>query len=506
MKRTGSLSVLALALSATAALASPRRTVVVDSNGTSLVNGALADTSPHEILKVNPRSPAQLAPAADTRILFMNNCMPNGCPIKTGNPDNRTQTSDLADFNGTLTAWKWGQPVWDATMACMKNVFSRFNVQIVDVDPGPNTPHYEIVNGGTASQIMNNAQGTLGIADISCGQIGVPNQCDPYIPNALVFSFGNDPYYTQNTADEVCATAAQEIAHTWALDHVVDASDPMTYNSFSGIRQYKDGQKCGSDCQGGQSPFGLQCSAGSDQTATHTCMLGASTQNEVQTITALFGPSSTSPPPTVSITSPTANATVAPGFSVDVNCTAPGGGSVASVELAIDTTAVGTVTSAPFTFTAPTTLGTGAHHVTATCTTAGGGTAEASVDVTEAMSGCTSPANCPNPTDTCVAGACVAGSGAPGGLGTACTNSAQCISGSCASDGTSMYCVVSCDPTMQACPSGFGCTAVGAAGTSGVCWPGADSGGGGGCTTGSGGGEILFGLGFAGLLLARRRR
>jgi MYXO-CTERM domain-containing protein len=95
---------------------------------------------------------------------------------------------------------------------------------------------------------------------------------------------------------------------------------------------------------------------------------------------------------------------------------------------------------------------------------------------------------------------------AAGGLGTTCTKNSDCMSGSCASDGTNMYCVVSCNPATQgACPSGFGCQTVG---TGGVCWPGADSGGGSsGCTTGgAGGGEILFGLGFAGVLLARRRR
>jgi hypothetical protein len=276
----------------------------------------------------------------------------------------------------------------------------------------------------------------------------------------------------------------------------------MTYNSFNGIRQYKDGQKCGSDCQGGQSPFGLTCSSSNDMTATHTCMLGAATQDEVATILTLFGPSSSAPPPTVSITSPTANATVAPGFEVDVTCTASDG--VASVDLAIDGTPAGTVTSAPFTFKAPASVTAGAHHVVATCTSTGGGTADATVDVTEAASGCQSPSDCPNSTDTCVAGACVPGSDAPGGLGTACTKNAQCTSGECASDGTNQYCVVSCNPAMNGCPSGFGCLAVG---TSGVCWPGADSGGGGGgCTTGTGGGEIIFGLGFAGLLLARRRR
>jgi hypothetical protein len=57
-----------------------------------------------------------------------------------------------------------------------------------------------------------------------------------------------------------------------------------------------------------------------------------------------------------------------------------------------------------------------------------------------------------------------------------------------------MYCVVPCDPTHDACPATFSCvetTAVNA----GVCFPGADSGGGacGGCSnTGSSSGGFLL--------------
>lgn len=508
MNRTGSLSFLVLAFTATTAAAEGRVTVVIDAQGVPLdKNAPLIETRPHEVLKVIPQNPdvkhVLASGTADTKILFMNNCMPNGCAIKTGNTDNRTQNSDLANVNATLTAWKWGQPAWDATMTCMRNVFSRFDVTITDVDPGANTPHYEIVNGGTAAQIMGSqGQGVLGVADIACGQIGQPGQCDPYIPNALVFAFADDSYYAQNTSDEICATAAQEIAHTWALDHVVDASDPMTYNSYNGIRQYKDNQKCGSDCQGGQSPFGLTCTGADDTTSTHTCMLGGATQNEVQTILALFGPSSAFPPPTVAITSPVPNAAVAPGFAVDVTCSAASGDAVQSVDLSVDGNAAGSVSAAPFSFHAPSSLANGAHHVIATCNTTGGASATAAVDVMQGT-GCHTPADCPNATDTCADGTCIAGSGAPGGLGSPCTANTDCQSMSCGSDGTSKFCVVACDPTMNACPSGFGCLAVGA--TGGVCWPGADNGGGGGCTTG-GGGEIVFGLGFAGLLLARRRR
>ena len=55
----------------------------------------------------------------------------------------------------------------------------------------------------------------------------------------------------------------------------------------------------------------------------------------------------------------------------------------------------------------------------------------------------------------------------------------------------------------NSCPSGFGCLS---AGTSGVCWPGADNGSSGGCNTGGDGGPVLLGLGLVALVITRRKR
>ena len=103
---------------------------------------------------------------------------------------------------------------------------------------------------------------------------------------------------------------------------------------------------------------------------------------------------------------------------------------------------------------------------------------------------------------------CVAGSGTPGGLGSTCTANSDCDSGQCASDGTHMYCVVPCNPQMNTCPGNFTCIETTSA-SAGVCFPGADSGGGacGGCSSdrGAGGGFLIFGLTFASLAFRRRR-
>ncbi len=437
-------------------------------------------------------TPGAPPPAVDTHILFMNKCTGN-CTVGSGNTDNRTDKSDIG--HGSLTQFNQSAAVWSQVMTCMQQTFSRFNVTITDVDPGT-TPHMEVMVAGTGAQI-GMPSGVLGVADFPCQSIG---NCSTFMSNALVFDFANDPYYSNNPL-EICSTAAQEIAHTWALDHVVDASDPMTYNNYNGLRQYKDNQKCGSDCQGGQSPFGQACT-GSGGNATHICALGQATQNEVTLITSLFGSSAPdTTPPTVTITSPANNASVMPGFSIAATVTDDQ--AVGMAEAKLDGTSLGVKTSAPFTWTAPQNLTQGAHHLEVVGTDLKGNTANAAIDVSYGTA-CTQNSDCTGANEVCNNGVCVAGPGAQGGLGSPCTGNADCASGSCGDDGSgNKYCVSACNPAASTCPSGFSCLDSG--GGAGVCWPG-ESGGGGGCSTSGGQGAGLILLGLGALLAGRRRQ
>jgi hypothetical protein len=446
-----------------------------------------------------PRELRATATKADTNIIYMNPCLPNGCKVTVGNTDDRVDTSDIATQNGTLTAWSYGDASWQKVMTCMKATFSRFNVVITDVDPGM-SPHYEVMVAGSPEQIMGNQGfGIGGVADFPCQDVG---NCDPFLPNALVFDFadvfGNDP-------TEICAVAAQEIAHTWALDHVVDPTDPLTYNNYNGMRTYHDGEKCGSDCQGGKSPFGLTCT-GSGGQASHTCSgNGKPTQDEVQTMLALFGPSGPPTPPTVSITSPSDGATVTPQFMVKVNATDDQG--VDKVELRIDGSLVGTaISKAPYQWAAPASLAQGSHQIKATAYDVFGATADATITVTEGNP-CSQPSDCPMSNDTCVDGRCVPGPNDPHGLGQPCMVGTDCSSGICANDTSGdKVCVEDCDPAKNGCPSGFSCIA---AGNGGVCWPtGGNGDQSGGCSTSDsdGSGLALIGLGLGAIVIAGRRR
>jgi hypothetical protein len=431
---------------------------------------------------------------APTNIIFMNRCA-SGCTVSPGTTDNRTDNSDIATQLSSLAAFNQGDAAWQTVMTCMRGTFSRFNVQITDVDPGT-SPHLEVMVAGLASQLKSNpplSSNVGGIADVSCQTI--PGNCDTFIPNAMVFAFANASFYAGAPLD-ICATAAQEIAHTWGLDHVVDNTDPMTYNTFGGMRQYKDNQQCGSDCFNGQTAFGVTCQ-GSGGSATHVCLAtNTQTQDEVSTIHTLFG--SSGPTPTVSITSPAKNAVVPGGFEIDVTCTATDG--VSNVTATIGGVSAGTKTAAPFKFTAPKQLANGPYTISATCTATGGGTATAMVDITQGVP-CTTAGDC-KATEICYAGSCVPGPDSSNGLGVTCAMDSDCASGMCASDGTEKHCVLPCDLGGNDCPSGFGCLAAGA---NGVCWPGADDGSAGCNSTGSGS-ALVFCFSFVGFLFFRRRR
>jgi len=418
--------------------------------------------------------------AVTSNVIFLNRCA-SGCTVHQGGTDNSTtDTSTIG--GGDLVAFGCSDAVWTQVVQCMQDVFSPFNVVITDQDPGTTT-HLEIMIAGSPQNIGLPAN-VGGIA---------PFHCENYQSNALVFDFAN---VWSCDVNEICATAAQEIAHTWSLDHSTVAADPMTYFSYAGRRYYQNmAEQCGSDCVGGKGPLpGETCSGSQDQ--DHACYCtGQQTENPYQEILALFG-AGTPTPPTVMITSPGNNANVQPGFPVDVTVTSPyGPATMASIS--VDGGAPDTLTSQPFDFNAPTTLAQGTHTVVATGYDPHGVTATAMIQVVIGKP-CSKPSDCPNETDTCIGGRCVPGTMAPGGLGTACTNSSMCADGNCQSDGTNGYCT---EPCMKGqCPSGFGCLTQGSAST-GICWPNYEDG-----SDAGPGAPLGLGLGLTGALVLMRRR
>ena len=463
----------------------------VDESSASLVQNSL------KVERIWEDMDPQVSYVVNSNIVFMHRCVGSSCRVKrattnsSASPDQssivcRSGSSCGNTGEGTLSAFSRSDAVWQETMACMREVFAPFNVVVTDDDPG-SAPHYEIMVGGSPTQLGFDL-GTGGVSPATCGTI----------PSSLVFVFD----VWGNNANEICATAAQEVAHSWALDHVTDASDPMTYYSYANRRHFKDADvTCGSDCSDGLGPNGETCTGTGRQTRECACGAGP-TQNSVQMIKELFG-TGTPTPPSVQIMNPRDGQSVSPGFMIAADVTDDMG--ISMVELYIDGKLIRQLGTMPFHFSAPDDLAVGTHEIEVIGYDVVGTPTKTRVTAMLAPP-CETAAECPAATDACINSRCVPGPDFAGGLGSACEDAVECASGLCATTTAGAYCVEPCVLDAGQCPSGFGCLDVGENTGMGVCFPDYDDNGG--CNAGgsSSGASITFGLGFAALLVGRRRR
>lgn len=402
---------------------------------------------------------------AGSHILFANPCW-GGCTINRGGDDSRTNTSSIVSGTSNISEYAFGQDSWDSMMDCLRDMYSPFDVQVTDEDPG-DVPHFEAITAGRASE-AGMGGGILGVSPFSCG----------VIENAITFTFSNS---IGNNPQVICEVVGQESAHAFGLDHEYLCEDPMTYLSGCGPKTFQD--------------VDASCGTGSPQ----NCSCGGATQNSFQRILALFGAAVPPTPPDVSITSPSQGDVVRPGFRVSV--TASDNVGVERVEVTINGDSIGVETSPPYEFRtdALELLG----DIATIEATAIDDRGARSTDTITVFLGepCSTPVDCNNG-ETCVDGRCVPFE-VEGGLGGDCETDADCLSGICVEEyGT---CTEICDPSgANGCPFGFECATV--SGGGGACFRGNTTGCG--CVVGgrSNNSPVALGLFALALLLFRRRR
>ncbi len=276
-----------------------------------------------------PARPAAAGALAQSKIIYLNH---TGITLQPGDDDARTNRSSIIGGQASVPAWNTSAANWTATVQCMKTMFARFDVTVTDVNPGM-VPHMEAVFGGSPQNI-GMGQGVGGVSPFT-------DDC-AVIENSIVFAFTN---VLPQDAQSVCEVMAQEVAHSYGLDHEMLASDPMTYLNYNGDRTFKD----------------QTVSCGEYQ--NRACGIGGSVcrsnQNSVQLLTDRLGKADLVAP-TLAITSPADGETVPPGFTVDA--TAMDDVAVTGGKLFVDDVDVGPVTGpGPFTFPTDPSLADGAH-------------------------------------------------------------------------------------------------------------------------------------------------
>ncbi len=167
---------------------------------------------------------ASRAGKAQTRLIYLNR---SGVTLRPGLNNSSLQTSSIVETQTQITPWEISDDDWTETVDCMRDLFSSFDVQITDRDPGM-TQHLEAVFGGHPAD--------LGLPDNVAGISPFTTDCS-VIESSVVFTF------TDVLPDDprlMCEVMAQEIAHSYGLDHQMLATDPMSYLDYDGDRFFQD--------------------------------------------------------------------------------------------------------------------------------------------------------------------------------------------------------------------------------------------------------------------------
>ena len=271
---------------------------------------------------------------AQSRTIYLNK---NGVTLTPGANDSRTNKSSIIAAQSQIPAWNASPTLWAQTVSCLREMFAPFDLEITETDPGT-TPHIEAVFGGRPAN--------LGMTGSMAGVSPFSSTCK-VIENSVVFTFTD--VIPQN-AQIACEVMAQEIAHSYGLDHELLASDPMTYLSYSGRRSFQNATAaCGESTA---RPCGIQgmqaCRENQNSYALLLERIGAAGTGDID-------------PPTVAITSPMNGAVVAPGFVV--SATIADDVTVKFARASIDGVELSAINMTPWTFSTPADLAPGKHEI-----------------------------------------------------------------------------------------------------------------------------------------------
>jgi MYXO-CTERM domain-containing protein len=327
------------------------------------------------------------ARAAAPHLVFLNRCA-GGCTVyhsSEGADDSRQNVSIVPEMTSYLAAYAGDDQAWDELVACVRGLYSPFDIDFTETDPSP-APHVEAMVAGSPSDVQQ-ASNVGGIASFNCAGVD----------NAMAFAFAE---VYAGEPRQLCETVAHEIGHTLGLDHELFCPDPMTYLHDCGDKTFQDeDEECGED-----GPRPCMCPGGTQNSYEHL----ASVLNEVPPT-----------PPSLEIVEPKDGDAIEPGFPIEI--AAIDDVAISSVEVYLagvlmDQSARTPPAAGPYRFAAPTQLPTGEIELRAVAIDDRGDRTEKAITVVR--NECTSSDQCSG-TESCSAGACLSDASAQEGGGCA---------------------------------------------------------------------------------------
>ena len=161
---------------------------------------------------------------AESRTIYLNR---DAIVLRPGDNDSANDVSSIIDSPVAIGGWDIDDDTWADTVSCMKDMYKRFDVVVTDEDPGA-TPHIEAHFGGHPNDV--------GLPDNVMGVSPFTTDC-AVIEHSIVFTFTD---VIEDDAQVMCEIMAQEIAHSYGLDHEMLPEDPMTYLTYLANRSFQD--------------------------------------------------------------------------------------------------------------------------------------------------------------------------------------------------------------------------------------------------------------------------
>jgi len=440
-------------------------------------------------------------PGPVSRVLYLNRCT-GGCQVIGAETDDARNMQSFIPPPGPhdFTAFKGRDKIagnaddddeWTKIVACVREVYSYYDVEVTDQLPPTGTFHMSLVSG-TPEQIGLPAN-TLGISPFSCA--GADNVI------SFAFAEAHNSISSDDYVKRMCWTITHEAGHAYTLEHTFHWLDDDA-SGCSDVMSYDD-----QACHPLRYFRGRASSCGGFMEEPCRC---APAQNPHQKLLALFGPGTpTVPPGSSTITKP------AQGGMTDAVVIAAAGSrrGITKAELLINgrrwltlpgaqSGLMGQPDPSTYVFQLPGHLPDSIVDLVVRATDDLGVSVDSPMITATRGAPCESAEACLE-SQVCEDGRCLWTTS--GEVGDSCTNSEFCATGLCAGTADRKICTQDCvvaDPS--ACPDGFVCEQT--SGDKGVCFfP--DSG----CCSASDapGTPWLHGFAFAGfwaIVLRRRRR